>query len=101
MGTINELAHYIFDAVDEQEYYEAYYIANKNQDNVIREYRANKFAANLLMPALIFIKQYQLISSAVDNKDITAAILAQDFAVSITAVKKRIKELDFIISIII
>ena len=90
----HELAHYIFDTIDGQEYYEAYYIANKNQDNVIREYRANKFAANLLMPALIFIKQYQLISSAVDNKDITAAILAQDFAVSITAVKKRIKELD-------
>lgn len=90
----HELAHYIFDAIHGEEYYEAYYITDRNNANMIREYRANKFAANLLMPTILFIKRYQELSNKTPDKDAIIINLARIFEVSLTAVQKRIKELD-------
>nr|DAT26495.1 MAG TPA: IrrE protein [Caudoviricetes sp.] len=90
----HELAHYIFDAVPEQKYYEAYYRTDEERNNEVREYRANKFAANLLMPAAIFVPRYRFVAGQLSDQRKVHIILSWDFGVSITAIKKRIKELD-------
>lgn len=90
----HELAHYIFDSVKEQEYYEAYYRTKTADEKTIREYRANKFAANLLMPAELFKNRYEHIAKLTNNPDFIRQILSEDFGVSPTAVKKRLEELN-------
>ncbi len=90
----HELAHYIFDAVPEQKYYEAYYRTDEERNNEVREYRANKFAANLLMPASIFVPRYEFVAGQISNKLKVNLILSWDFGVSVTAIKKRIQELN-------
>ena len=90
----HELAHYIFDAVPEQKYYEAYYRTDEERNNEVREYRANKFAANLLMPEAIFIPRYRFVAGQLSDQRKVHIILSWDFGVSITAIKKRIKELN-------
>lgn len=90
----HELAHYIFDAVPEQKYYEAYYRTDEERNNEVREYRANKFAANLLMPAAIFVPRYRFVAGQLSDQRKVHIILSWDFGVSITAIKKRIKELN-------
>lgn len=89
----HELAHYIFDALPGQEYYEAYYRTDENKNNEVREYRANQFAANLLMPKSIFIPRYKYVASKLSDTQKVNMILSLDFGVSKTAVEKRIKEL--------
>lgn len=90
----HELAHYIFDAVPEQKYYEAYYRTDEERNNEVREYRANKFAANLLMPAAIFVPRYRFVAGQLSDQRKVHIILSWDFGVSITAIKKRINELN-------
>lgn len=89
----HELAHYIFDALPGQEYYEAYYRTDENKNNEVREYRANQFAANLLMPKSIFIPRYEYVASKLSDTQKVNMILSLDFGVSKTAVEKRVKEL--------
>ena len=89
----HELAHYIFDALPEQKYYEAYYRTDEQKNQEVREYRANKFAANLLMPKAIFEPRYQFVASQITNLQKVQVILGLDFGVSITAIDRRINEL--------
>lgn len=89
----HELAHYIFDAISKEEYYEAYYQTNGFNDS-IREYRANQFAANLLMPDEIFIDRYNYMSNILSNKNTIIDNLSTDFGVSKTAVIRRLEELN-------
>lgn len=90
----HELAHYIFDALPNQKYYEAYYRTDDKKNNEIREYRANKFAANLLMPRTIFESRYKFIASQIKDAQKVKFILSLDFGVSVTAINKRIEELN-------
>ena len=90
----HELAHYIFDALPNQKYYEAYYRTDDKKNNEIREYRANKFAANLLMPRTIFESRYKFIARQIKDTQKVQFILSLDFGVSVTAINKRIEELN-------
>ncbi len=88
----HELAHFLFDALPNEDYYEAYYRTDTNND-IVREYRANKFAANLLMPKDLFFKRYQYVCSRLQDRDNIINTLSQIFGVSVTAVEKRIQEM--------
>lgn len=89
----HELAHYIFDAVEGKEYYEAYYRTDDENIKKIKEYRANKFAANLLMPEDIFGRKYYELLKEYKDIDLVKNALTVVFKVSYTAVNYRINEL--------
>ena len=89
----HELAHYIFDAVEGKEYYEAYYRTDDENIKKIKEYRANKFAANLLMPEDIFGRKYYELLKEYKDIDLVKNALTVVFKVSYTAVNYRIDEL--------
>lgn len=93
----HELAHFIFDSIayNNTDYYEAYYVADSLADTnlSLREYRANKFAAELLMPKKTFTIKYTAYSSLFEYLDYVVVLLHLDFGVSKTAVMKRIQEL--------
>lgn len=89
----HELAHFLFDAKPGEEYYEAFYRTSVN-DDVLLEFRANQFAANLLMPEKRFKERYMFIASKIDDPNNREKILSIDFGVSPTAVRRRIKELN-------
>ena len=89
----HELAHYIFDAIEDKEYYEAYYRTDEENTKKIKEYRANKFAANLLMPEDIFKRKYYELLNRFKDIDLVKNALTVVFKVSYTAVNKRFDEL--------
>ena len=89
----HELAHYIFDAIEDKEYYEAYYRTDEENTKKIKEYRANKFAANLLMPEDIFGRKYYELLKEYKDIDLVKNALTVVFKVSYTAVNYRIDEL--------
>lgn len=89
----HELAHYIFDVMTDTPYYEAYYRIDEEKNKEIKEYRANKFAANLLMPKSIFIPRYEYLTNKLSNKSTVNKFLSRDFSVSLTAIEKRVQEL--------
>lgn len=89
----HELAHYIFDAIEDEEYYEAYYRTDEEITKKIKEYRANKFAANLLMPEDIFRRKYYELLERFKDIDLVKSALTVVFKVSYTAVDKRFDEL--------
>lgn len=86
----HELAHYIFDfdPQNDEVFYSAY--VTNQIDNKI-EQRANKFAANLLMPEDEFEKIYKKIKK--ENDGNTIEKLVNYFEVSKKAVELRILEL--------
>lgn len=88
----HELAHYLFD-FDENEnlcYYNTYFPTD--EEDSLEEKRANKFAANLLMPEKVFIKKYMEYEKNNGKAD-TVNELGHQFLVSTTAVLRRFKEL--------
>lgn len=95
----HELAHYLFDydEVNQATYYNTYYI-NENydeQDNgneIDIEYRANQFAAALLMPEKKFRKKYKEYLRKTEKLPEVVDELSQYFEVSKTAVTRRIAE---------
>lgn len=89
----HELSHYIFDAIEGEEYYEAYYRTDEENTKKIKEYRANKFAANLLMPEDIFKRKYYELLDRFKDIDLVKNALTVVFKVSYTAVDKRFDEL--------
>lgn len=91
----HELAHFLFDARPGEEYYEAFYRTSVN-DDVLQEFRANQFAANLLMPEERFKERYIFVASKIDNQLNREKILSMDFGVSTTAIRRRIEELNLI-----
>lgn len=92
----HELAHYLFDFVGNP--------MNRNADcafeetyprkdhNSEREIRANRFAAELLMPRNLFVKQYNYAMKESDNRIYTVKYLAKYFQVKEASVEKRIYE---------
>jgi len=96
----HELAHYLFDFTDGQEYYNTYILDNaqKNEEKIDfedRERVANYFAANLLMPSLDFKRKFVELNSAgeTSGKGNITLKLANHFGVPETAVRIRYREL--------
>ena len=88
----HELAHYLFDFNENENliYYNTYF--PRKADNCEEEKRANRFAANLLMPEKEFRKHFKEYQSLQSKADIVTA-LGDYFKVSATAVLRRFKEL--------
>ena len=83
----HELAHYLFDYdMKEPEFYNTYRTTEVNSE---KEIRANKFAANLLMPEKEFKKQYNKFY----NDIYIYSKLEEYFQVSRRAIDRRIIEL--------
>lgn len=83
----HELAHYLFDYSRERaEFYNTY--KTNDADNP-REQRANRFAAELLMPEDEFMKQYKKLSGETQ----IVKKLAEYFQVSTRAIDRRFIEL--------
>lgn len=91
----HELAHYLFD-FDEKNilYYYNTYFLKENSDSPEEE-RANKFAANLLLPEDIFRIKYNECRNMQSKADIVST-MSKTFMVSPTAILKRFKELDIV-----
>lgn len=86
----HELAHFLFDYDHlKQEYYNTYI---KNTHNAESERRANTFAANLLMPKEIFIKEYSNALKINPDPVFTMFYLSDKFKAPRKAVIKRISE---------
>ena len=88
----HELCHYIFDFNEDKDihYYDTYF--PRKNENEMQEKRANKFAANLLMPEKEFrkkVKEYRKIESKVN----IISLLEEYFVVSTTAIIRRLQEL--------
>lgn len=88
----HELAHYLFDFDESKSlsYYNTYF-PDHDKENP-EELRANKFAANLLMPERIFrdrIRDYESLQSKAE----TISALGRYFRVSTTAILRRCAEL--------
>lgn len=89
----HELAHYLFDFDESKSlYYYDTYFPKENEDK-FEERRANKFAANLLMPEKVFIQKFEDLKSLQSKVDIVNE-LGKYFNVSPTAVLKRFEELN-------
>lgn len=90
----HELAHYIFDFNENEQlyYYDTY--SERDTDDRMEEKRANKFAANLLMPEKEFRSKFEEFQKLQSKAD-TVNALGQYFAVSSTAVIKRFCELGY------
>jgi len=95
----HELAHYLFDYVgnhanrevgcEVSAFKETYPRENHSSE---REVRANRFAAELLMPLKLFVEQYNYAMEKSDNRIYTIKYLAKYFQVKEASVEKRIYE---------
>lgn len=90
----HEIAHYIFDYDERtQPTYRKAYLTTEHEDAV--EKRANRFAAELLMPADRFVAEYKKCSSAQGNAfslPSTITHLCKAFGVPAKAVQLRLDE---------
>lgn len=95
----HELGHYLFDYVgnpvnrkasNEIRTFEETY-PRKNHSSE-KEVRANRFAAELLMPLHLFVEQYNQAMGECSNRLYTIKYLARYFQVKETSVEKRIHE---------
>lgn len=90
----HEIAHWIFDCPDQSRFYDTY---NTDSDytNISTEYRANKFAAELMMPCSDFTDYVNMQKTQnVSNNEIIVNI-SKYFGAPKTAVAKRLKETGF------
>ena len=90
----HEIAHYIFDFDESTQpvYYKAY---NTKEQEDEAELRANRFAAELLMPTSAFVDAFDKIKKEqgeIFSLSTTITKLANQFDVPATAVQRRIQE---------
>lgn len=87
----HELCHYLFDfnEAENVSFYNTYFADSSEETEA--EKRANRFAAELLMPAQIFRQKYDEYQKLQSKADIVSA-LARYFVVSPTAVLRRFDE---------
>ena len=94
----HELAHYIFDVNnDNDKYFSIQYNTNVDNERNLVELRANKFAANFLMPKDVFHSKHMVAKSKFNNENIRLEYLSKVFGVTETAIKKRLEELSLAI----
>ena len=92
----HELGHYLFDFLGNPDYSNtdkkftaAYY---KDKHDTPEEKRANRFAASILMPRDLFIKQYN-VAKAVDSSNLFISMyLSRFFETSVNSIERRIIE---------
>lgn len=92
----HELAHYLFDFVGNPaysnkdiQYSDTYY---RDKHNRPEELIANRFAASLLMPRDLFIRQYQIAKRTDANRMFIIMYLSKFFETSMDSIVKRIEE---------
>ena len=92
----HELAHFLLEYLTDSGYKdkkivfkEAY---GEMPHNTKKELRADFFAAELLMPKKLFIKQYNEFFKRSNSREVTIMCLADYFKVKISSVERRIKE---------
>lgn len=93
----HELGHYLFDYLGNSKYADdenikfsdTYY---KNQHETLEEKRANRFAADIMMPKELFIKQYNIARNADSNRLFAIIYLSRFFETSMESIEKRIME---------
>lgn len=93
----HELAHYLFDFLGKEDYNNLNNITfsepyQKNQHETDKEKRANAFAAELMMPKDLFIKQYNIAKRESSNRMFVIMYLSRFFETSIDSIEKRIRE---------
>lgn len=93
----HELGHYLFDFLGNQKYADrtvrfnaAYY---KDKHDTADEKRANRFAASILMPKDLFIKQYNVARNTDSNPLFIPVYLSRYFETSVSSIEKRIIDL--------
>lgn len=92
----HELAHYLFGFVGNLKYEDnnvlfsdTYY---KNKHETSEEKLANRFAASILMPQEIFIKQYLVAKRVNSNRIFVVSYLSRFFETTMDSIEKRIME---------
>ena len=92
----HELGHYLFDFLGSPEYSNSGITFSdtykKNQHESIQERRVNRFAAALLMPEDVFIRQYHFARSVSGNHILIVRYLSKFFETTIDSIEKRITE---------
>ena len=92
----HELAHYLFEFLGNPEYSDSNVIFfdtyQKDQHETPQEKRANAFAAEIMMPRDLFIKQYYNARRENNNRMFILMYLSRFFETSIDSIEKRITE---------
>ena len=92
----HELAHYLFEFLGNKEYKDNNTIFvdtyQKNQHETLQEKRANAFAAEIMMPKDLFVKQYYIAKRENNNRMFILMYLSRFFETSIDSIEKRILE---------
>lgn len=90
----HELAHYLFDYIGNAKYTDIQFSDTyfKDRHETPQEIRANYFAAEILMPKDLFIKQYNIARNASTNRLFVVTYLSRFFETSINSIEKRIVE---------
>ena len=92
----HELAHYLFDFLGNPNYSDPNVIFvdtyEKDHHDKPEEKRANIFAAEIMMPRDLFIKQYYIAKHEENKPIFISTYLSEFFETSIDSIEKRIKE---------
>lgn len=92
----HEIGHYLFDCITNAKYNDdrilfAETYPKKDHDSE-KELKADRFAAELLMPSDLFIKQYNIAMEEKHNYMFTLIYLSEFFGTKISSIEKRISE---------
>lgn len=92
----HELAHYLFDFLGNADYSDKTILFadtyEKDKHDTPQEKRANSFAAEIMMPTDLFIRQYFVAKREENNHMFIVMYLSRYFETSIEAIEKRIME---------
>lgn len=91
----HELAHYLFDYPNDESFgTERLFSDNyfKDKHETIPEKRANRFAASILMPRDLFLKQYRIAANHDSRIMFILTYLSKFFEVPFDSVERRIEE---------
>lgn len=93
----HEIAHYLFDCLADDKYKDATKLFKrtypKENHQSIEEFRADLFAAEILMPAQLFIQQYNYAMDQTNNRIFTIKYLSEFFQTKESSIEKRIGEI--------
>lgn len=92
----HEVAHYLLDCLTNPKYDDGKLLFSegypKTNHDSPKEFRADMFAAELLMPSKLFITQYNLAMEEKNNRVFTVMYLSEFFQTKVSSIEKRIVE---------
>ena len=92
----HEIGHYLFDCLPNDKYNDSKIVFAetyfKGQQNSEKEIKADQFAAELLMPAEVFIEQYHFAKMQKNNNIFVMTYLSEFFGTKISSINKRMDE---------